>query len=368
MKAMIPDRSYAGIYQATIDDCKQHGAFDVRPWQPSPTSASWHRAPRNTARTTRRSRSRTGNRSSLDANGQTLFEHAVEKGDIWRMCRTRDLPIRDWVKLAVTRARATGHGDLLARREQGLRPQRHREGATLPEGSRHRGPRHPDPVADRGSPGDAETYPRRPRYDFGDWKRAARLSHRSVSDSRARDQREDALHRAAPRWRRAVETGAGGSRPNTCSSSCRRTTCAGIRWESFWRWPCRSRISEPRPANRKALVVADALDRRTRRSSTTTSHRSARSASWTTAAATSISPCIGHARLPDQSTGSRARVRFGRVASELEGNEAKIVGELNGVQRKPVQIGGYYHLIGRRRREAMRPSATLNAIIDGMNS
>ena len=110
MKAMIPDRCYAGIYQATIDDCRQHGAFDV------PTmgtvsnvglmaqSAEEYGSHDKTFEIPSKGTVRVS-----DSGGRTLFEHSVEEGDIWRMCRTRDLPIRDWVKLAVTRARATGH-------------------------------------------------------------------------------------------------------------------------------------------------------------------------------------------------------------------------------------------------------------------
>ena len=110
MKAMIPDRSYAGIYQATIDDCRQHGAFDVRSMGTvSNVGLMAQSAEEYGSHDKTFEIPANGTVRVTDANGQTLFEHAVEKGDIWRMCRTRDLPIRDWVKLAVTRARATGH-------------------------------------------------------------------------------------------------------------------------------------------------------------------------------------------------------------------------------------------------------------------
>jgi isocitrate dehydrogenase len=110
MKAMIPDRSYAGIYQATIDDCRRHGAFDVRSMGTvSNVGLMAQSAEEYGSHDKTFEISANGIVRVTDANGQTLFEHAVEKGDIWRMCRTRDLPIRDWVKLAVTRARATGH-------------------------------------------------------------------------------------------------------------------------------------------------------------------------------------------------------------------------------------------------------------------
>ena len=101
---------YAGIYQATIDDCRQHGAFDVRTMGTVSNVGLMAQSAEEYG-----SHDKTfeipsdGTVRVSDASGQTLFEHTVEEGDIWRMCRTRDLPIRDWVKLAVTRARATGH-------------------------------------------------------------------------------------------------------------------------------------------------------------------------------------------------------------------------------------------------------------------
>ncbi len=110
MKAMIPDRSYAGIYQATLDDCREHGAFNVPTMGTVSNVGLMAQAAEEYG-----SHDKTfeipvaGTVRVVDGSGRALFEHQVEPGDIWRMCRTRDLPIRDWVKLAVTRARATGH-------------------------------------------------------------------------------------------------------------------------------------------------------------------------------------------------------------------------------------------------------------------
>ncbi|MGH8206922.1 MAG: NADP-dependent isocitrate dehydrogenase, partial [Steroidobacteraceae bacterium] len=108
-KAMIPDRCYAGIYQAVIDDCKAHGAFDV-PTMGSVSNvglmaqaAEEYGSHDKTFKITA-----DGVVRVIDAEGKVLMEHEVSQGDIWRMCQTKDLPIRDWVKLAVERARATG--------------------------------------------------------------------------------------------------------------------------------------------------------------------------------------------------------------------------------------------------------------------
>ncbi len=106
---MIPDRCYAGIYQEVLDDCKKNGAFDV------PTMGAVSNVGLMAQQAEEYgSHNKTflipvnGTVRVVDEDGQTLLEHPVETGDIWRMCQTKDLPIRDWVKLAVTRARLTG--------------------------------------------------------------------------------------------------------------------------------------------------------------------------------------------------------------------------------------------------------------------
>ena len=108
-RAMIPDRCYAGIYQAVFDDCREHGAFDV------PTMGNVcnvglmaQKAEEYGSHDKTFEISAAGTVRVIDAAGNAVLEHEVKKGDIWRMCQTKDLPIRDWVKLAVNRARATG--------------------------------------------------------------------------------------------------------------------------------------------------------------------------------------------------------------------------------------------------------------------
>ena len=194
---------------------------------------------------------------------------------------------------------ATGHAAIFWLDEQPRpRPRTDREGTALSEGPRHVRARHPDHVPRRGDALHARARPRRPRHDFGDRQRAARLPHRPLPDSRARHEREDALDRAAARMAADSSRPAPAARRrNTCSSSCRRTTCGGTRWESFWRWRCRSRTSA-QDRQRKALVVAERSIRPTASSSTTTSRRSARSARSTIAAATSISRCTGRGPSP----------------------------------------------------------------------
>jgi isocitrate dehydrogenase len=108
-KALIPDRNYAGIYQAVIEDCKQHGAFDVTSMgSVSNVGLMAQKAEEYGSHDKTFEIPAAGVVRVTDSGGNTLLEHTVAPGDIWRMCQTRDLPIRDWVRLAVNRARLTG--------------------------------------------------------------------------------------------------------------------------------------------------------------------------------------------------------------------------------------------------------------------
>src|SRR5690606_10106386 len=108
-KAMIPDRCYAGIYQAVIDDCKRRGAFDVPTMgNVSNVGLMAQKAEEYGSHDKTFEIPAAGVLRVVDEAGRVLTEHRVERGDIWRMCQTKDLPIRDWVRLAVSRARETG--------------------------------------------------------------------------------------------------------------------------------------------------------------------------------------------------------------------------------------------------------------------
>src|SRR4051812_16231499 len=109
MKAMIPDRCYAGVYQEVIEDCKKNGAFVVPTMGTVSNVGLMAQSAEECGSHDKTFELKTsGTVRVLDADGKTLMEHRVEEGDIWRMCQTKDIAIRDWVKLAVNRARATG--------------------------------------------------------------------------------------------------------------------------------------------------------------------------------------------------------------------------------------------------------------------
>ena len=152
MVAMIPDRCYAGVYQVVIDDCRKHGAYDVRTMgNVSNIGLMAQAAEEYGSHDKTFEIAAAGSVRVVDADGSVLTEHKVEKGDIWRMCQTKDAAIRDWVKLAVTRARITGQPAIFwldeARAYDRNLIARVR---AVPQGARHQRPRHPHRVAGGG--------------------------------------------------------------------------------------------------------------------------------------------------------------------------------------------------------------------------
>jgi len=368
MKAMIPDRSYAGIYQATIDDCRQHGAFDVRTMGTvSNVGLMAQSAEEYGSHDKTFEIPANGTVRVTDANGQTLFEHAVEKGDIWRMCRTRDLPIRDWVKLAVTRARATGHAAIFW-----LDEKRAYDRNVIEKARRY--------LKDHDTAGLAIQILSPIEAVRATLKRIrAGLDTISVTGNVLRDYLTDLfpiLELGTSAKMLSIvplldggglyETGAGGSAPKHVQQFLQENY---LRWDSLGEFLALAVSIEDfgtKTGNPKALVVAEALDRANGKILDNDKSPQRKVGELDNRGSHFYLAMYWARALADQSTDPELRARFGRVATELEGNEAKIVGELNGVQGKPVQVGGYYHPDPAQTARAMRPSATLNAIIEGI--
>ena len=205
-KAVIPDRSYAGVYHETIEFCKKNGAFDPTTMGSVPNVGS-DGAGRRRIRLAQqdlpdpaqrqRARRRRSRQDAARARGRSRRHLA--------RCQTKDAPVQDWVKLAVNRARASGDaGRVLARQERAHDARADRKVEQISARSRHRRPGHPRSCRRRRPRGSRWSESKGQGHDFGDRQRAARLSHRSVPDPRSRYQREDALHRAADERRRSV--------------------------------------------------------------------------------------------------------------------------------------------------------------------
>ena len=368
MKAMIPDRSYAGIYQATIDDCRQHGAFDVRTMGTvSNVGLMAQSAEEYGSHDKTFEIPANGTVRVIDANGQALFEHAVEKGDIWRMCRTRDLPIRDWVKLAVTRARATGHTAIFW-----LDEKRAYDRNVIEKVRRY--------LKDHDTTGlDIQILSPIEAVRATLKRIRAGLDTISVTGNVLRDYLTDLfpiLELGTSAKMLSIvplldggglyETGAGGSAPKHVQQFLQENY---LRWDSLGEFLALAVSIEDlgtKTGNPKALVVAEALDRANGKILDNDKSPQRKIGELDNRGSHFYLAMYWARALADQSKDPELRARFGRVATALEGNEAKIVGELNGVQGKPVQVGGYYHPDPAQTARAMRPSATLNAIIEGI--
>jgi isocitrate dehydrogenase len=368
MKAMIPDRSYAGIYQAVLDDCRQHGAFDV----PAMGSVS------NVGLMAQKaeeygSHDKTfeipagGTVRVVDDAVGTVFEHAVEGGDIWRMCQTKDLPIRDWVKLAVNRARATGHAALFWLDD-------HRAYDRLVAGKvRQYLKDHDTTGLDIRilSPIDAmrETLARVRRG----------VDTISVTGNVLRDYLTDLfpiLELGTSAKMLSIvplleggglyETGAGGSAPKHVQQFLQENY---LRWDSLGEFLALAVSIEDlgeKTGNAKAVVLARALDRANARILEDDRSPKRKVGEIDNRGSHFYLAMYWARALADQTDDADLRAAFTTLARELERNEAAIVAELNAVQGRPVDIGGYYHPDPSLTAPAMRPSATLNRLIDGL--
>mmetsp|Transcript_31260 Transcript_31260/g.80776 ORF Transcript_31260/g.80776 Transcript_31260/m.80776 type:complete len:583 (-) Transcript_31260:851-2599(-) len=177
VKCMIPDRCYAGIYAAVLDDCKQHGQFDVATMgYVANVGLMAQKAEEYGSHDKTFEIAAPGKvEVRIDGSGELLFEHTVEAGDIWRMCQTKDAAIRDWVKLAVTGARQWRQGYLLAGPPARARLAADCAVHQVPRGARHRRPGHRVCGSRGGDEGELHPRARRPQHHQRDRQRAARL-------------------------------------------------------------------------------------------------------------------------------------------------------------------------------------------------
>jgi isocitrate dehydrogenase len=368
MKAMIPDRSYAGIYQATIDDCKAHGAFDVPTMGTVSNVGLMAQAAEEYGSHDKTFEiAKPGTMRVVDRDGTALIEHTVEQGDIWRMCRTRDLPIRDWVKLAVNRARATGHAAIFW-----LDESRAYDRNVIAKAKKYLEAHDTKGLDIRIlKPVDAIT---------ATLERVRKGQDTiSVTGNVLRDYLTDLfpiLELGTSAKMLSIvpllaggglyETGAGGSAPKHVQQLVQENY---LRWDSLGEFLALAVSVEDlglKTGNARAVVVAEALDqangqilehdRSPQRKVGEIDNRGSHfylALYWARA-------------LAEQTKDPVLRVTFTPVAQQLQREEEKIVGELLAVQGKPVETGGYYHPDAAKTGAVMRPSPTLNAIIDSL--
>ena len=363
IKAVIPDRSYAGVYQATVEDCKAHGAFDPATMGSVPNVGLMAQAAEEYG-----SHDKTfqiagdGVVKVLDQSGTTLLQHEVEAGDIWRMCQTKDAPIQDWVKLAVSRARHTPAVFWLD-------PQRAHDTQIIKKVERY--------LKDYDISGlDVRIMDPTAATKFSLERIRKGLDTISVTGNVLRDYLTDLFPimelGTSAKMLSIVplmaggglfETGAGGSAPKHVQQFLQENH---LRWDSLGEFLALAASLEhlgQRDDNVQIDVLAKTLDQANSKFLDTNRSPSRKVGELDNRGSHFYLALYWAQALAAQDEDAALKSKFAAVAAALTRDEAKIVEELNRVQGKPVEIGGYYHPDPAKVDAAMRPSACFNAAL-----
>ncbi|WP_162062692.1 NADP-dependent isocitrate dehydrogenase [Vibrio taketomensis] len=366
-KALIPDRCYAGIYQAVIDFCKDHGAFDPTTMGSVPNVGLMaQKAEEYGSHDKTFILDAAGSVRIVDEAGNVLLEQAVEAGDIFRMCQVKDAPIQDWVKLAVTRSRASGapavfwldearaHDAELIKKVNAYLPEHDTSGLEIKILA---------PVEAC-------------QYSLVRIKEG--LDTISVTGNVLRDYLTDLfpiLELGTSAKMLSIvplmnggglfETGAGGSAPKHVQQVEKENH---LRWDSLGEFLALAASLEHLSVvtgNAKAQVLADALDKATGEFLDKNKSPSRKVCELDNRGSHYYLATYWAQALAEQTADAVLAAEFAPVAKALADNEETIVSELNNAQGVPGDLGGYYLPEFNKASPLMRPSATLNAIING---
>ena len=364
-KAVIPDRCYATIYQAVIEDCKVNGAFDPTTMGSVPNVGLMAQKAEEYGSHDKTFQVKAdGVVRVLAADGSVLMEQAVEAGDIFRMCQTKDAPIRDWVKLAVNRARASSTPAVFW-----LDSARAHDAALIEKVQRY--------LKDHDTNGlDIQILSPVEAMKLSLSRIREGKDTISVTGNVLRDYLTDLfpimelgtsakMLSIVPLMNGGglFETGAGGSAPKHVQQFNEE---GFLRWDSLGEFLALAASLEHLATtygNSKAQVLADTLDQATGKFLDTNKSPSRKVGGIDNRGSHYYLATYWAQALAEQTTDSDLQARFKPLAEALGSNEATIVGELNGAQGKPVDIGGYYFATPELASKAMRPSATLNEAI-----
>lgn len=364
-KFTIPDRCYAGVYEETINFCKQHGAFDVETMgNVSNVGLMAQKAEEYGSHDKTFEMAGAGTVEVIDESGAVLMKQAVETGDIFRMCQTKDAPIRDWVRLAVSRARATGATAIFW-----LNSERAHDRSLIEKVNQYL-PEHDTSGLDIQILAPVE---------------ATRLSCErakagqdtiSVTGNVLRDYLTDLFPilelGTSARMLSIVpllaggglfETGAGGSAPKHVQQFNEE---GHLRWDSLGEFLALAVSLEDlaeKTGNDKLAAVAAALDAATDKFLKNNRSPSRKVNELDTRGSHFYLALYWAQALAEQSDNAELQSEFRELADTLTSNETKIVGELNAAQGPPQDIGGYYSPERELAEKAMRPSSTLNAAL-----
>ena len=364
-KAVIPDSSYAPIYQVVIDDCRANGAFDPATLGSVPNVGLMAQAAEEYG-----SHDKTfeipvdGSVRVVDAAGTVLLEHVVEAGDIWRMCQAKDLPIQDWVKLAVTRARASGAPAIFW-----LDESRAHDAELIGKVRRYLGHHETDGLQiEIMAPVDAMAFTLE-RIRRGE-------DTISVTGNVLRDYLTDLfpiLELGTSAKMLSVvplmnggglfETGAGGSAPKHVQQLVKENY---LRWDSLGEFLALAVSLEhlaTTTGNKRAQILADTLDRATGRLLDTDKSPARRLGSIDNRGSHVYLARYWAEALASQGDDAELAAAFAPLAERLVGEQDTIDGELLAVQGQSADIGGYYAPDVDKATLVMRPSPTFNAAL-----
>lgn len=364
-KAVIPDSSYAGIYQATIDFCKENGAFDPTTMGTVPNVGLMaQKAEEYGSHDKTFEIQSDGVVKVINANGKVLIEHKVEAGDIWRMCQVKDAPIQDWIKLAVSRARATDTPAVFW-----LDSKRSHDKELIKKINKYL-PNHDTKGLDIKilSPVDATIYTCKRLKDG--------LDTISVSGNVLRDYLTDLfpilevgtsakMLSIVPLMNGGglFETGAGGSAPKHVDQFLEE---GHLRWDSlgeFLALVVSLEFLGELDNNENALVLAETLDEATDKFLDNKKSPSRIVGELDNRGSHFYLSLYWAQALASQNKNKTLKISFAKIAKLLADNEETIMNELNGAQGSPVDIGGYYFPNEKLVNANMRPSKTFNDLL-----
>ncbi|MDH6223248.1 NADP-dependent isocitrate dehydrogenase [Streptomyces sp. MJP52] len=368
--AVLPDSSYSGVYQAVVDDCRANGALDPSTMGSVPNVGLMaQKAEEYGSHDKTFEIAEAGTVRLVDAKGEVVLEQPVEPGDIFRACQTKDDPIRDWVKLAVTRARATGdpavfwldaeraHDAKLIEKVRAYLPEHDTEGLQI----------------EIMAPVEAT------RFSLERIRKG--LNTISVTGNVLRDYLTDLfpiLELGTSAKMLSVvplmaggglfETGAGGSAPKHVQQLVKENY---LRWDSLGEFfalvPSLEQFAKV-TGNAKAQVLADTLDRATATFLNEDKSPTRRVGGIDNRGSHFYLSLYWAQELAAQKDDAELAAAFAPLAEKLTADEAKIVEELNAVQGRPAEIGGYYQPDPEKAAAVMRPSATWNEALASLGA
>lgn len=367
-KAIIPDSSYSGVYQATIDFCKEHGAFDPTTMGTVPNVGLMaQKAEEYGSHDKTFEIEQAGTVKVVNAAGETLIEHVVEEGDIWRMCQVKDAPVQDWVKLAVSRARATGTPAVFW-----LDENRAHDAELIKKVNVY--------LKDHDTSGlDIRILSPIEATKFTLKRMKEGKDTISVSGNVLRDYLTDLfpilevgtsakMLSIVPLMNGGglFETGAGGSAPKHVEQFLEE---GHLRWDSLGEFLALAVSLEffgEKNNNQKAQVLADALDKATEEFLNQDRSPSRKVNEIDTRGSHFYLALYWAEQLAKQDKDGELKTIFSKVYDAMFSNEDKIAQELIDAQGSPVDIGGYYLPDPEMASKSMRPSETLNTILSSI--